>query len=101
MNGEPSWYKVKWVAKGYKQIYSIDLKETYVVVVKSAMYHILFVLITHFFWYVILMNMVTAFLNSEINIKVYIQLSTGYHRDHNKIALFFKMLYGLKQSTCQ
>lgn len=47
------------------------------------------------------MDIVTVFLNFGINITVYIQLPIGYYRDINKIALFLKTLYKLKQFTCQ
>lgn len=45
--------------------------------------------------------MVIAFLNSGIDVTVYMQLSIKYYADPNNIALLLKMLYRLKQSTCQ
>lgn len=41
----------------------------------------------------------TAFLNSGIDVTMYMQLPTGYYGDPSKIALLLKTLYGLKQSA--
>ena len=101
VDGEPSRYKARWIAKGYEQIYGIDFEETYAAVVKSATYRILFALIAHFSWHAVLMDAATAFLNSGIDVTVYMQLPTGYYGDPNKIALLLKTLYGLKQSARQ
>lgn len=89
-------YKARWVAKNYKQIYGIDFKKTYVVIIKAAIYQILFALIAHFSWHAVLMDVVTAFLNSGIDVTVYMQLLIEYYVDPSKIALLLKMLYGLK-----
>lgn len=96
VNSKPSRYKVRQIAKDYKQIYSINFKEMYAAVIKAAMYQILFALIAHISWHVVPMDTVTTFLNSGINVMVYMQLPTGYYRDPSKIALLLKMLYGLK-----
>ena len=101
IDGEPSWYKARWVAQSYEQIYDIDFERTYATVVKSATYRILFALIAHFSWHEVLMDTATAFLNSGINVTVNMQLPTGYYRDPNKIALLLKTLYRLRQSVCQ
>ena len=101
VDGKPSRYKARWVAKGYEQIYGIDFKETYAAVIKAATYRILFALIAHFSWHAVLMDAVTAFLNSGIDVTVYMQLPTGYYGDPSKIALLLKTLYGLKQSARQ
>lgn len=76
-------------------MYSIDFEEMYKTVIKASMYQILFALIAHFFWYIILMDTVTTFLNFGINVTVYMQLPTRYY-DPNKIAVFRKTLYRLK-----
>lgn len=72
----------------------------YIAVVKSIIYQILFALMAHFCWFAILMDVIIAFLNSEIDVTVYMQLLTGYY-NLTKIVLFLKTLYGLKQSACQ
>lgn len=97
LDSEPSRYKARWVARSYEQIYGIVFEETYIAVIKATTYQILFALMAHYSWYAILMDAVTAFLNSGINVTVYMQLPTGYY-DPNKIALFLKTVYGLKQS---
>ena len=98
---KPSRYKARWVAKGYEQVYGIDFEETYAAVIKAATYQNLFALLPHFSWHAVLIDAVTAFLNSGIDVTVYMQLPTGYYGDPSKIALLLKTLYGLKQSARQ
>lgn len=101
VDNTPSRYKARWVVKGYEQIYSINFKERYVVVIKVPTYQILFAFIAYFFWHTVLMNAVTAFLNSEIDVTIYKQFPAGYYGNSSKIALLLKPLYGLKQSARQ
>ena len=72
-----------------------------ILTIKAATYRILFALIAHFSWHAVLIDAVTAFLNSGIDVTVYMQLPTGYYGDPSKIALLLKTLYGLKQSARQ
>ncbi len=101
MDGKPSRYKARWVAKSYERIYDINFEETYVTIIKATTYRILFALIAHFSWQAVLMHAVTAFLNSGIDVTVYMQLHTRYCGDLSKIAILLKTLYGLKQSARQ
>lgn len=71
INSQSSTYKAGWIVKNYDQIYGIDFEEIYIADIKTTTYQILFDLIAYFFGYEILIDTMTAFLNSRIDVTVY------------------------------
>ena len=98
--GTISRYKARWVAKGFEQQESIDYAKTFSLVVKSCSMRILFILAAYYAWYIEHFDAVTASLNSDINVLLYVELPDGYKK-LGKAALLRKIIYGLKQSACQ
>ena len=100
IDGLISRYKARWVAKGFQQREGIDLEETFSPVVKSCTTQVLNALAAHYGWNIEQMDAVTAYLNSDIDVILYIETPTGY-KIVGKICLLRKTIYGLKQSARQ
>ncbi len=99
-DGTFSRYKARWVAKGFEQREGIDYKETFFLVVKSCSTRILFALAAFYNWFIEHLDAVTAYLNSNLDVLLYVELLNGYW-EAGKVALLRKTIYGLKQSACQ
>ncbi len=95
-----SHYKARLVAKGFQQREGIDFEETFSPVVKSYTTWVLNVLATYYGWNIEQIDTVTAYLNSDINVILYIKTSTSY-KIVGKICFLKKTIYGLKQSARQ
>ena len=97
-------YKAQLVVLGFVQCEGIDFEETFAPVAKFTTVRIMLALATHFDWEVEQMDVKTAFLYSEIEEEVYIQMPKGYKLFYPKdqtakgIARLIKTLYGLWQS---
>ena len=98
--GTISRYKARWVAKGFEQREGIDYAETFSPVAKSCSIRILFALAAYYGWYIEHLDAVTAYLNSDIDVLLYVELPDGY-KEPGKAALLRKTIYGLKQSARQ
>ena len=101
-------YKARLVAKGYSQKPGIDYQETYAPVAEVTTIRLLLALSCESDWGVDGMDVKTAFLNSELEETVYMEVPKGVtivtrrDRDQNyqrPIACrLLKSIYGLKQS---
>ena len=100
IDGKISSYKTRWVAKDFEQRESINFEETFSPVVKSCTTQILLALAAFYGWSVEQMNAVTAYLNSEIDVVLYIEAPTG-DKTLCKVYLLRKTVYGLQQSARQ
>ena len=98
--GTVSRYKARWVAKGFEQRERIDYEETFFLVVKSCSTRILFTLAAFYNWFIEHLDAVTAYLNSNLDVLLYVELLNGY-LEAGKVALLRKTIYGLKQSARQ
>ena len=98
--GTVSRYKARWVAKGFEQREGIDYAETFSPVAKSCSVRILFALAAYYGWFIEHLDMVTVYLNSDIDVLLYFKLPNGY-KDQGKAVLLRKTIYGLKQSARQ
>ena len=87
------------MAKGYNQTYGIDYKETFAPIVRIEIVRLLLGLaagdreirIHH-------MDIVTAYLNGDLEEEVYMELPEGFQeRDPNLVCKLLKGLYGTKQ----
>jgi hypothetical protein len=98
-------YKVRWVVRGFEQQYGRDYDQTYAGVAKSQTWKLVLALAALFDLEIEQMDAVVAFLNSEIDGRVYVELPpgwcnlTGKELSHYEfICELLKALYGLKQA---
>ena len=69
----PPQYKARFVVKGYSQVYGVDYEETYAPVVKPETLRVLFTIIAIKGLQGHLMDVVTAFLHSNLKDTIYVQ----------------------------
>jgi hypothetical protein len=96
-------YKVRWVVRGFEQQYGKDYDQTYAGVCKSVTWKIFLALAAIRGWDVEQMDAVTAFLNSEIDTDVFVEMPPGWDEvfdldDKDYVCQLLMALYGLKQS---
>lgn len=101
-------YKVRWVVRGFEQQYGRDYDQTYAGVCRSSTWKIILAIAAVKDWDIEQMDAVTAFLNSEIDTDVFIELPPMWKelldldldgKDHEDLICQLLMaLYGLKQS---
>lgn len=66
------------VARGFQQVEGFDFTETCSGVVKAASYRILFALLAKYEWHCHQMDVVTAFLNVDLEEEVYLLPPDGF-----------------------
>jgi hypothetical protein len=99
-NGQIDKYKARLVAKGYSQKKGIDYDETFspVVRIETLRYLISFALKKE--WKIKHMDVVTAFLNGDLEEEVFMELPENVRNQFpGKVALLKKSIYGLKQAS--
>ena len=98
--GEIEKFKGRLVAKGYSQTYGIDYVETFSPVVKFSSIRALLAYAVENNMEIHQMDVVTAFLNGELDEDIYMDQPEGYTlkgKEH-LVCKLRKSLYGLKQS---
>lgn len=98
--GAISKYKARWVAKSFEQQKSIDYKKMFSLVAKSYNICILFALAVYYSWFIEHFDAVIAYLNSNIDVLLYVKLLNRY-KQANRAALLQNTIYSLKQFACQ
>ena len=95
--------KIGLVALGCRQSYGIDYNETFAPVVALTTVWTKLAMAAHLDWELEQMDVVTAFLNGDLEENIYISVPEGLSFDHNrdKVCKLRKSLYGLKQSPRQ
>jgi hypothetical protein len=93
-------YKARFCAKGYVQQWGVDYVDTFAPVVRYTSVRALFAIAAGLGLQVHQMDVVTAFLYSQLNETVYVEQPEGYevsgHEDW--VYLLKRALYGLKQA---
>ena len=99
-DGKVERFKARLVAKGYAQKYGIDYDETFSPVVKFSSVRALIAFAVQNNMLLHQMDVVTAFLNGNLEEDIYMQQPDGYVQEDNKhlVCKLKKSLYGLKQS---
>jgi hypothetical protein len=93
-------YKVRFVARGFSQKEGIDYDEIFAPVTRYTSIRIIISLAVVFGWKLHQMDVKTAFLNGEVEQKVYIEQPEGFviHDKRSHVCKLKKALYGLKQA---
>lgn len=99
-NGKP---KVQLVAVGCRQIEGLDYSETYARVVSLTTIRTILGLSACWDFELEQMDVVSAFLNGDLEEEIYMEIPEGFRNDQNKteVCKLRKSLYGLKQSPRQ
>ena len=102
-DGNITKYKVRWVVRGFEQQYGKDYDQTFAGVCRLTTWKIVLAMAAVRDWEIEQMDAVTAFLNSEIDSDVYVDLPPSWNEvfkdeEDGDICKLKKSLYGLKQS---
>jgi hypothetical protein len=90
-------HKARWVVKGFAQSEG-DYDETFATVVRANTTMTLFALTTQHGWNDEMMDVVTAFLNSNLKEDIWMEQPQGFEEGNGLVCKLEKTLYGLKQS---
>ena len=97
--------KGRLVARGFQQIEGIDYTETFAPVIKFTTIRMLLALVAHFDLELHQMDVVTAFLNGDLDEDIYMEQPEGYvissKPKSDFVCKLLKAVYGLKQAHRQ
>ncbi len=95
--------KVRLVALGCGQMFGVDYNETYAPVVRLTTVRTILAIVAHLNVELEQMDVVTAFLNGDLQEDIFIAIPEGLKSDKTsgKVCKLRKSLYGLKQSPRQ
>jgi len=93
-------FKARYVVKGYMQRFGIDYTDTYANVADIDTIRLLLVMACFYNWECDTVDIVTAFLNRDLEEEVYIDQIEGFEEDPTgkKVCMLLKSLYRLKQA---
>ncbi|KAE8961631.1 hypothetical protein PR001_g29980, partial [Phytophthora rubi] len=92
-------YKARLVAKGFKQKYGIDFFETYSPVANMNMIRVVLSVCAAYEYRMEQLDADTAFLNSELKDRVYMEVPFGIENARDYQCQLNKAIYGLKQAA--
>ena len=99
LDGSIARFKARWVAKGYMQVEGRDYNEKFAPVVRSDTSRILLSVAATKGWRIRQFDIKVAFLNSNMDRKLYTTEPKGYETGEGNACLLNKALYGLVQSA--
>ena len=98
-NGTIECYKVRLVAKGFRQIPGLDFDETFAPVVKLTSIRILCALAVRLRLHFHHLDVETAFLNGKLDNELYLKLPHDCGKFSGQLKRLHKSMYGLKQAS--
>jgi hypothetical protein len=116
VTGKPVRYKARLVVRGFEQLYGLDYFETFASGAKPMTWRLLLALAAYYDWEIEHIDIVSAFLNGDLDEDIYIEPIEGLNEflqqfpelnnfgwkfDDSQLLQLFKALYGLKQSPRQ
>ncbi|KAE8218105.1 hypothetical protein CF319_g7952 [Tilletia indica] len=103
-DGMADRWKARLVAQGFTQVAGVDYFETFAPVARLDSLRVILALAAHFGWVIHQVDVVTAYLNGDLEEEVYIRQPPGYEKkgpNRNLVCRLRLPLYGLKQSGRQ
>ena len=97
-DGSVERYKACLIAKGFTQEYGIDYEETFAHVAHLTSIRCLIATAAVHNWLLYQMDVKNAFLNANLQEKVYMQPPFGYTYSGHQVCHLRRALYGLKQA---
>lgn len=99
-DGSVNRYKARLVARGFTQRHGIDYTHTFAPVVKFQSIRALLAIAAAEGWVIHQMDVITAYLNGELEHEIYMAQPEGFIEEQNKglVCSLKKSLYGLKQA---
>jgi hypothetical protein len=98
-NNEIVRHKARLILRGYEQVFGRDYGDTYVLTVRSEISRLLLSLTVKYDWECDQLDVITAFLNSKIDRKLYMWQSNGFLKVSGMVCLLNLALYEIKQSA--
>src|SRR6187399_3171111 len=100
-DGNVTVYKARLVAKGYRQVQGIDYDETFSPVAMLKSVRIMLAIATFYDYEIWQMDVKTAFLNSFLNVELYMMQPEGFvdPENANKVCQLQRSNYGLVQAS--
>ena len=92
-------FKARLTGKGYSQKHGIDFEETYAPVAEHSLVRLILAVSLELNLYSRIIDISTAFLNSNLKFDVYMMQPEGYEEGSDYIFKLKKSLYGLKQGA--
>ncbi len=100
-DGRVSKYKARLVVRGFQQKEGVDFTEVFASVVKPTTWRVLLAIGVRYEWKTAQFDVVTAFLNGDLEEDIYVRPPPGYPEKRNRVLKLNKALYGLKQAPRQ
>ena len=98
-DGRPECFKARLVARGFTQQFGIDYEDTFAPVIRFESLRVLFAIAAREKLTIHLMDAQNAYLGSDLDKEIYMEVPEGVGTDGNEVCLLLKSLYGLKQSA--
>ena len=99
-DGNPTRYKARLVAQGFRQVPGLDFQETFAPVMSTTSLRILLSHAAHKNLEIHQMDVETAYLNGTIDEEIYVKQPSGFevYGHEDKVYRLNKAIYGLRQS---
>ena len=99
-DGNITKFKARYVVKGYMQRLGVDYTNTYANVADIDTIRLLLAMACFYDWECDTVDIVTAFLNGDLEEEVYMDQIEGFEEDptRKKVCMLLKSIYGLKQA---
>ncbi len=92
-------YKARWIIRDFEQVENLNYTKTFVSMIKSMSYKVMYVIVVVNDWKIEQMNVKIVFLYEKIHENVYVMQSTNFEQSINQVCKLNKALYDLKQSS--